>query len=110
MTRRALLASLAGAFAGGYAAGEVEKLLWTPGKKLISIPAPRIVQPYQRHRLGDFVFVKKPARFAGRAHFPFCAPYLPLYDYQAVMLTTPRLVQLASEGNLDALLRRWEKT
>lgn len=47
MTRRTLLASLAGAFAGGYAAGEVEKLLWTPGKKLISIPAPRIVPPIE---------------------------------------------------------------
>lgn len=38
MTRRALLAMLAGA--AGVAVADPERLLWVPGRKLISIPAP----------------------------------------------------------------------
>jgi len=42
MTRRALLAALAGGLA---AAQDPERLLWTPGKKLISIPKPAPAWP-----------------------------------------------------------------
>ena len=38
MTRRALLASLAAAFVS-----DPERLLWKPGAKLISVPAPRVL-------------------------------------------------------------------
>jgi hypothetical protein len=46
MTRRSLLRFLAAAPAAIAAAvvADPEKLLWVPGKKLISIPAPRVVQ------------------------------------------------------------------
>ena len=42
MNRRGFLAALAGAAA--YAL-DPERALWVPGKKLISIPAPRVVLP-----------------------------------------------------------------
>ncbi len=40
MNRRAFLAALVGAAA---AAADPERLLWVPGRKLISIPAPRFL-------------------------------------------------------------------
>lgn len=43
MTRRALLAMLAGAV--GVAVADPERLLWVPGRKLISIPPAPLVYP-----------------------------------------------------------------
>lgn len=47
MRRRSFLAAIAAAFV----APDPEKLLWQPGKKLISIPAPRKVVPLHPSRV-----------------------------------------------------------
>lgn len=67
-SRRAFLASLAGAAA--IAAADPERLVWTPGRRLISIP---------RRKIGETIIVKRPVRFAfHRDAFALVAPPMPI--------------------------------
>ncbi len=53
MKRRAFLSTLAGAFAF-----DPERLLWRPGKRLISIPAPGQPQLLRKIRLGSLITIE----------------------------------------------------
>ena len=58
MNRRAFFVSLAALASTG--ALDPERLLWVPGRKLISIPKPA------QFRVGDVILVRLPARFLVR--------------------------------------------
>lgn len=54
MNRRAFLASLG---AAAFVAPDAERLLWRPGARTISIPAPRVIAPEAFRALETFVTV-----------------------------------------------------
>ncbi len=62
MNRRGFLGALLGTAAG--LALDPEKLLWVPGKKLISIPKPVVTTlGTYRIKIGDTILIRKPLRF-----------------------------------------------
>ncbi len=60
MNRRGFLGALIGAIGG--LTLDRERLPWVPGKKLISIPSPRITR-LSRYKVGDTVVVRVPMKF-----------------------------------------------
>ncbi len=65
MNRRGFLGALIGAVGG--LTLDSERLLWVPGKKLISIPSPIITTlGTYRAKIGDTVIVRMPMKFIAR--------------------------------------------
>lgn len=77
MNRRGFLRGL---IAAGAAAISVDpdRLLWVPGKRLISIPKP-MPPPVPRNRIGDTIKVRLPMRYVGRCGEPLNLPALPMH-------------------------------
>lgn len=80
--RRGFLGAIAAAVAGAQL--DPERLLWVPGKKLISVP--RFTAP-AGFRIGDTIMIRKPTLFIVRQGLTFEPKGIPPTEFEPYTIT-----------------------